>query len=144
MKNIWSVICKNSIIDQDTNSLSLLESLDEIIISYKDPIDVNILKVAQIPFHIVSFWFDENIKKDRAFTLLIEIIDPSGKKLKDFKQDCVLPANRKRLRVVTKINGFGFTSEGIYKISVKYKENKGQYKTVSVMPVEVNFKKIEE
>jgi len=121
-----------------------LESLDEINISYKDPIDVNILKVAQIPFHIVSFWFDENIKKDRAFILLIEIVDPSGKKLKDFEQNCVLPVDRKRLRVVTKINGFGFTSEGVYKINVKYKENKGQYKTASVIPVEVNFKKIEE
>jgi len=142
MKNIWSIVCKNSITDQETNSFSILETLDEINVSYKDKIDLKITKMLPVSFQVVSLWFDENIKKDRKFYLTIEIIDPNNKLLKYFEQECIMPEGNKRLRVITKINGFGFTDKGLYSINLKYKCEKTS-RLVSKLPIDINLTKAE-
>lgn len=142
MKNVWSVVCKNSIIDNESNSLSLLETLDEITVNYKDEIDHKALKMLPISFHVVTLWFDENDKKDRKFSLSVEIVDPKGEVLNAFEQDCVIPKGRSRLRATSKINGFGFTDEGKYLITVKFKEGK-EYIQVAETPVNIHLKKQE-
>lgn len=142
MKNVWSVVCKNSIIDGETNSLSLLETLDEITVNYKEEIDWKAVKMLPISFHIVTLWFDENNKKDRKFVLSVDIIDPKGKVLNTFNQDCVIPKNSIRLRATSKINGFGFTDKGTYLVTVKYKQA-GKFIQVAEIPVSVHLKKQE-
>jgi len=139
MKNVWSIACKNSLVDQDTNSLSLLETLDELNIKYKDALNLKIVKTIPLSFHIVSLWFDEDLKQERKFQLLIEIIDSQNKKLKSFEQECVFPAGKKRFRVITKINGWGFRGGGVYKIKLKYKSTKKPYQLVSVIPIDLNL-----
>ena len=139
MRNVWAVVCKNSITDSDTNSLSLLETLDEIQITYKDKIEIKEVKILPISFHVVSLWFDENIKTDRKFDLVVEVTDPNGKLLKDFKQDCIIPNGKKRLRATTKIQGFGFTDQGKYLITTKYREDKTTYKKVAETPIDVSL-----
>jgi len=139
MKNVWTVVCKNSITDSDTNSLSLLETLDEIQITYKDKIETNEVKILPISFHVVSLWFNEDIKTDRKFDLVVEVTDPSGKLLKDFKQECIIPAGKKRLRATTKIQGFGFTGQGKYLVSTKYREDKTTYKKVAETPIDISL-----
>ncbi|HNU81770.1 MAG TPA: hypothetical protein PLA05_03115 [bacterium] len=140
MQNVWSVVCKNSIIDGETNSLSLLETLDEITINYREGIDSHNVKLLPVSFHIVTLWFDENVKKDRKFILSIDIIDPKGKVLNTFNQDCVIPTGSVRLRATSKINGFSFTDEGKYLVVVKYKQT-GKFIQVAEIPVSIHFKK---
>jgi hypothetical protein len=140
MKNVWSVVCKNSIIDGETNSLSLLETLDEITINYKEEIDRKVVKMLPISFHIVTLWFDENYKKDRKFILSVDIIDPKGKVLNTFTQDCLMPKGSARLRATSKINGFGFTDEGKYLVVVKYKQN-SNFTQVAEIPLSIQLKK---
>ena len=139
MKNVWTVVCKNSITDSDTNSLSLLETLDEIHITYREKIETNKEKILPISFHVVSLWFDEDSKTDRKFDLAVEITDPSGKLLKDFKQECIIPIGKRRLRATTKIQGFGFTDQGKYLVTIKYREDEKTYKKVTETPIDVNL-----
>ncbi|MGE5426054.1 MAG: hypothetical protein ACM3PZ_03200 [Bacillota bacterium] len=140
MKNVWSVVCKNSIIDGETNSLSLLETLDEININYREELDRKVIKMLPISFHVVTLWFDEKANKERHFQLLVEIYDPEGKVLNSFEQECVMPKDRRRLRATSKINGFGFTDEGKYLVKVKYKEKK-EYILVAETPIDITLNK---
>lgn len=140
MKNIWSVVCKNSIIDKDANSLSLLETLDEITINYKEEMDWQAVKLLPISFHVVTLWFDENDKEDRKFLLSVEIIDPKGVSLNTFEQDCLIPKGNMRLRATSKINGFGFTNKGKYSVVVKYKEGENFIQAADI-PVNIHLKK---
>ncbi|MDX9778987.1 MAG: hypothetical protein RBT30_02010 [Patescibacteria group bacterium] len=140
MKNIWSVVCKNSIVDGETNSLSLLETLDEITINYKEEMDWQVVKFLPLSFHVVTLWFDENDKKDRKFSLSVSVIDPQGTTLNTFEQDCLIPKGSMRLRATSKITGFGFTDKGKYSIVVKYKEAKNFIKVADI-PVNINLKK---
>ncbi len=141
MRNIWTIVCKNSLVDRDTNSLSLLESLDQINILHQGAIEMKKIKLANFSFQVVSLWFDEDSKKERVFKVLTEIIDPKHKKLKYFEQECIFPINKKRLRVITKINGFGFTTAGVYKIRIRYKLSKKSYQKVAEIPIDLNIDK---
>ena len=91
---------------------------------------------------MVSLWFDEKIKKDRKFDLVVGVADPAGKVLKEFKQECTIPAGNRRLRATTKIQGFGFTDGGKYLITLKYRENKMSYKMASEIPIDVSLTKM--
>lgn len=142
MKNIWSIACHNSVIDQDTNSLSIFESLECINVSYRDKIDLKEIKIIPISFQIASLWIDKNTKTDRKFDLLVEVLDWQGKSIKQFNQECVIPTKIERLRAITKISGFGVTNQGEYTLVVKYKENKKLYKIVSEIPIDIKFSKI--
>jgi len=143
MKNIWSIACRNSVIDQDTNSLSLFESFEGINVSYKESINLKEIKIIPISFHIVSLWTDEKTEVESRFDLLVEIIDWQGKVIKKFAQECIIPVGKKKLRAITKINGFGFTDQGEYKIVVKYKDDSKSYKKVSELPIDINIEKVE-
>jgi|AntAceMinimDraft_3_1070362.scaffolds.fasta_scaffold26367_1 hypothetical protein len=139
MKNVWSIACRNSVIDEDTKSLSLFESLEGINISHKKKLDLDEIKIIPISFHVVSLWVAEKTETNRKFDVLVEVLDWQKKSLKTFEQKCEIPMDKKRLRVITKIDGFGFTNEGEYKIIVKYRENNKPYKRVSEIPIDIAF-----
>ena len=141
MKNIWTVACNNSIIDQETNSLSMIETLDEINVPYEGEMNLKEIKVITIPFYIISLWFDENTKIDRAFELIVEVTDPKKKVIQTFKQNCVIETGKQRLRVVYKIKGFGFNDQGIYTLNIKFKEGENSYKKVNEIPININLTK---
>ena len=138
MKNIWTVACNNSIIDQETNSLSMIETLDEINVPYEGKVSLKEIKVIPISFYIISLWFNENIRTDRRFELAVDVADPKKKIIQTFTQSCTMEKGKQRLRVVYKIKGFGFNEQGIYTLIIKLKEG-SSYKKVNEIPININF-----
>ena len=140
MKNIWSVVCEKSIIDRDTNSITLFNSLEELDINYSGEGKIKKTKIKNIPisFEIASLWFDENIKNDRKFEIVLEILDPNNKIINKSVQECVIEKGKKRLRIIAKLNGFSIVGSGLYKIIVKYKYGQ-TIKTASEIPLDVKI-----
>ena len=140
MKNIWSVICERSVIDKDTNSISLFNSLEELSINYsgEEKLEKTKIKNVPIPFEIVSLWFDENIEKDRKFEIILEILDPNNKLVNKSVQECIMEKGRKRLRTIAKLNGLSVTTSGLYNIIIKYKSGK-TIKIASENPIDIEF-----
>lgn len=140
MKNIWSVICEKSVIDKDTNSISLFNSLEELSINYSGEKKLKKTDVKNIPilFEIVSLWFDESIKDDRKFEIVLEVLDPNNKITNKSVQECVMEKGKKRLRTIAKLNGLGITSNGLYKIIIKYKYGK-VIKIASEIPIDIEI-----
>jgi len=145
MKHVWSILCQNSIIDSDTNSLSLYNCLAQLVID----IDKNTVTSNETGFNIpvqydlVSFWIDEEIAKERGFFVEIDLVDPSNKKLGTTTNNYTLIKGTRRLRSRIKTQGISITTEGRYWFKVKMKEKKNEkFKQVAELPldVKINYK----
>jgi len=141
MKNIWSALFNRAIIDKRTGSLSLIDSIEEITVNFSNPEELSRdKKNIPIRFTIIGLWSDENISKKREFEYLVEILDPNGVKISEFKNNPVFEEGKKRLRTIVDVNGMGLTSEGDYQVVVKYKNNsENDYQVVSQIPLSVKF-----
>lgn len=140
MKNIWSIICSRAVVDSNTNSLSLFDCVEEATVGFPNIEEMNKPKKA-IPasFTVVSLWINEDSSKEKKFNQLIEIYDPSNKKLKDFFHDPRFEKNKKRLRTLVQINGMEITGEGQYTIIIKYKESGEKYLVAAELPLDIKF-----
>lgn len=140
MKHIWSILCLRSITDQGTNTISLIDSFEQLTVLIdkdqqkgKKEIKIN------MPFEIVSFITREENNTNKIGDLQIELIRP-GIKTKKIDSSFELKKGYKRIRVQTRFGGFKLGSGGIYLFRIKLKDGK-QYKTVAELPLEVEFKK---
>ncbi len=140
MKNIWSVIFNRAVVDNNTNSISLFDGVEEITINFSKPEDISIpQKNIPINFTIISLWSDEDISKSRKFEYLIEILDPQNKKISEFSNIQIFEIGKKRLRTIVQINGMTVTSEGEYTIIVKYKKDSEKFIVASKIPLDIKF-----
>ena len=66
MKHIWSILCRNAIVDKDTNNVSLLNVIERIIFEPKQKLAEN--KKLPIPvveeLTLVSLWFSKEKEKN--------------------------------------------------------------------------------
>jgi hypothetical protein len=140
MKNIWSAIFTKAVVDSATNSLSLLDCVDEITVNFSNAEDLSRPKKSiPISLAIISLWINEDVSKKIKFEYVIEIIDPQNKTIGEFSNTAVFENGKKRLRTMTQTNGMDLTSEGEYMITVKYKAGDGEFITVSKIPLDIKF-----
>ncbi len=140
MKNIWTVIFNRAVVDEKTNSISLFDCIEEVIVNFSKPEDISVpQKNIPINFAIISLWSDNDTSKDRKFEYLLEIIDPQGKKINQFSNVPVIEKGKKRLRTIIQMNGMGITSEGEYMLVIKYKKGSDKFVTASKTPLDIKF-----
>jgi len=140
MKHIWSILCKRSVIDNETNLVSLFDSLEQLDITVdKNKLGAEKKITIPIDFEIVSFWVDNNTNKDREFEIRINLFDPNNKKLSTLSGRHKMKKGIKRLRNRAKIKGLILTTEGRYLFKVKIKEG-NKYKKVAEIPLDIDIK----
>jgi len=141
MKNIWSIIASRTIIDKESNMLSILDCIEQINVSSKDnTIDKKVIKNIPAKFEIISFWIDEEISKERQGKFMIELYDPNINKINEFQSTFVMPKKMKRIRTIITFEGLPITTAGEYLFKIKLKNDKKEsYKQVSELPLEVLF-----
>ncbi len=143
VKHIWSVLCKESIINQEDNVISLHGVLEEIS-SLLTPVGKEFKKQEKIiiPFNyeIVSYWI-KDLDRDIKMDVKVKIIDPKGKELSEAVNSSVFPKESKRLRTRMKIQGLPVTENGRYIFTISLKtDNEKDYKQVSMLPLDIKFK----
>lgn len=142
IKHIWSIICKESITNQEDNLISLIGLLEELN-SVITPISGQYKKEgkAAIPFNfeLINFWVKE--KEDEVkLNVKTEIIDPSSKIIATSINSSPFPAKVKRLRTRLKIQGLPVTENGKYNFRVSYSINEeSRFNVVSELPLDVKF-----
>lgn len=149
IRHIWSVLCRRSVIDTDSNNISIYDVFEQLRVDAKvKKQDITSNSSVNIPleFEIVSMWVNEDKEKGIAADVDIEVFDPNGKQVKVFPQKLELSKDIRRLRSRLKIMGLAISMSGDYIFKVKIKE-KGQdnFRVVAELPLEVNLqKKIQE
>ena len=141
MKNIWSIIVSKTVIDRNSNMISLFDCIEQLNVNVdKKIVDNNKIKKLSTKFEIVSLWKDNEISKERSGEFIIELYDPSNKKINKFESTFVMPKSMKRMRTIITFEGFPMTVEGEYIFKIKFRKNKNdKYKQVSELPLEVIF-----
>ena len=141
MKHIWSVLCKNSIINRETNSLTLVDCIEQVNVSLKkDTTKDRQMFFIPMNFELVSLYYDEKINKERKVEIYLELQDATKKKLKDFTMNFTMPKMARRLRNRIKIDSLPVTSEGLYLFKMKFREKgKKKYQVIDV-PLDVFVK----
>lgn len=143
VKHIWSVLCKESIVNQEDNLISLIGVLEELN-SVMTPVDNSYKKEGKlvIPFNfeLVTYLIRED-SRETKIDIKIEIIDPNSKKLSEVINSATFPESTKRLRARLKIQGLPVSINGKYIFRVFLKDQKDStYKNVSELPLEVKYK----
>ncbi len=139
MKHIWTVICRQSILDEETKNISLLNIVEKLTINVSPSAEIEDAKDLSLPinFEIVSLWQKEKKGKEN-FEVKVILTDPNGKVLNEYIKELSTPADKNRQRYILKSSGLKLTTSGNYtfKVAVKSDGNK-RFKTVSVVPLEV-------
>lgn len=140
-RHIWSVLCTRSTHDTDTNELSLVNVIDQILIGFppgfdrdKSPLNIN------IPFELVTFWQKkQEDPEDYTHSIQIELIDPTGSISRVSPLDVKFAPQTRRVRMRVRIEGIEGVKYGTYNISVKEKIGKN-YLEVARIPLDVKEK----
>lgn len=144
VKHIWSVLCRRSLVDRETNNISLTEVFEQLGVNVSAKQDGKFPDTVNVPleFELVSMWHREVPQKHIRAAAKVEIINPEGKIVKDLDEKIEMPPTMRRLRTILKIVGFTVEMSGNYIFRVKFKEE-GQngYVEVAEIPLEVNLTK---
>ena len=144
IKHIWSILCKESVINTDDNNVSIHGVLEELSVSVAPKKGTKKLPekfALPIQYEIVSLWS----KDKRAESIRAEIeyafMSPNGDELLKTSQKIEIPGQVRRHRTRMKITGMPITKEGDYSFNISIKENgEKEFKPVSKIPLEVKIK----
>ena len=142
MKNIWSVLCQNAIIDKDTNNVSLLNVVEEVHIPTEPPPEsiVGTSKASMSPsFELVTLWRRSDPEVPEKGSARVRVVLP-GKKvhiLATFEVDLT-----KFLRVRNRLHIYGIPrgGEGIYKFVVERKQGTKGWSREAEVPLGVTMR----
>lgn len=139
MKNIWTIICQSSAIDNRTNQLSAFNLLDGIIFTRPEGKKGEEQFISPVNFQLISFWMCDD-KNDKA-DVKIKVSDPENKVVNEFDVD-IHPIDEKlRVRNIVDFGAFRVTKPGVYNIALMTK-NEDSFKTISEIPLDVRVEYI--
>lgn len=143
VKHVWSVLCRRSVIDKESNNLSIYDVFEQLNVGLKirQGTPQNVFNIP-IDFEVVSLWVKDNKKEHYKGDFEIEVVNPSGRTAKIFGQKLEMPSEMRRLRSVVRIKGLVVDEGGdyLFKVNIK-KEGEKTFETVIELPLEVNLSK---
>ncbi|MDA3840308.1 MAG: hypothetical protein PF572_04425 [Patescibacteria group bacterium] len=144
MKHVWSILCQKSMIDQGTNALSLIDTLEEIQVGVEKDKKTDKITLQGLSYDLVSYIVRDNEKIAERGEININLIDPRKKVISTFKQNFEMAKGIKRMRVQMKFNGLTISSKGRYVFEVELKGGKDKkFSKVTELPLDVEIKIIE-
>lgn len=143
IKHIWSVLCKESVINQDDNNISIHGVLEQLSV-FLSPIK----ETGKLPekfgipmnYEIVSMWQrNKEIESAKAEIEYI-FVDSENRELLKTTQMIEIPKTSRRFRSRMKITGMPLAKEGDYVFKVKIKEEESDaFRLVAELPLEVKI-----
>jgi len=139
MKNVWSIICEKSSVDAQTNLLSLFNCIEEMKLEIdKTKMAENNKVVIPVNLQLISFWTIDDYTKEHSSEIKIELVDPKGKILNEFKNTLKSNKGNKRLRSITNLQGVPVTESGKYYYRTSQKIG-NKFEIVSEVPLDISI-----
>jgi hypothetical protein len=147
LTHIWSVLCRQSVIDTDTNNITIQNVLEQLDIdAVVKGSEVNLPTNINIPidYELVSLWYKKDRSSEEPVDIKLSVINPRGTEVYCMDQHAIAPKGTGRLRTRAKITGMVVTDSGDYTFRLQFKNQKGDYVPVAEIPLEVNLRKKQE
>lgn len=123
IRNVWSILCKDILTDQETNSVTYIQCIEEGAVAT--------LPTKLFPISIGTLW-EKDSEEEEPFAARVMVAAPSGPEL-PLLQTKELIFSRPRQRLHFKVGGLPVTEFGRHEIRVEIKQN-GQWQTASRLP----------
>lgn len=144
IQNIFSVLCESSIIDKDTNNITINNVLEQIKIAVS--LDSTQLSQKDIPintpikYEIISLWKEDKPNPNTNYNIELVIVDPDNKVIQSIPQKFKFENGIVRHRSIFKINGFVATINGTYTFLIKIKaETENKFQEASRIPLDIEI-----
>jgi hypothetical protein len=123
IRNVWSILCRDILTDQETNSVSYIHCIEEgAALS---------LPTLLFPVSVGTLW-EKNTDKEEPFLARVVFFLPSGIE-KQLLQTKPLTISRPRQRLHFKLEGLPITEFGRHEVRVEMERN-GQWHIASRLP----------
>ena len=142
IKHIWTILCSNSSIDQNTNNVSLFNVIEQVELQTidKKKIDKKMEKGIPLNSELISLWNRKSSSK-KDYQEKVEFIDPTGKVLNTIETPLKIPDNIQSFRMTFKIMGLKVTTAGEYCFKISAREDKkDDFVEVASLPLRVVIK----
>ena len=151
LTHVWSVVCSNSLLDKDTNNLSLFNTIEKFTFQIPES-DMEKLKkekkeniVFPAQFEVVSRFARQESGTVEAFDYKVSLMNPENKSVAHSMQKLAVDKNIKNFRVRTKFQSLPVNGLGDYIVLVEFKEvSENRYNKVAELPLEVTISSIPE
>ncbi|MGB8983458.1 MAG: hypothetical protein WCC12_16420 [Anaerolineales bacterium] len=134
IEHIWSVICSRSVIDAETNNVSIQDVIEQINISAEPKKD----GLLPFPFELITLWGRKESDKPSKGIERITFVTPSGKSEVVSETEIDL-SNAERHRHRVKFPGLPVSEAGKYYFKVELKNGNHEWQQVSAIPLKVIF-----
>lgn len=149
IKHVWSIMCESSIVDRDSNNISIHKVLEQLNISLSPENEVQRKKNGinkpfgvTFPFQIVSLWQSINPKITPVADAEIELFDSIGQSLQTVKFTFTFEKDKPRLRTIISSPVINVIDSGVYLFKIKIKESgESNFSEVAEIPLEVRVNK---
>jgi len=118
----WTIFCERTIVDRETNLVSLLNILDQLRME-GPPLPKGENAVLPVNFEIVTLWQRQDKAKPERGVMKMSVHDSDGKLVgKPHELDLDLSGNP-RFRTTVKVNGLACTGPGDYQVRIEFRED---------------------
>lgn len=93
IKHYWTLLCQSSIINQETNNISLIEIAEQLNI-----IEEKFNNQIKIPLEIISFWIKDDKNIEEICKIEFSFVDSDENVIEKFSHDLVVPKGKDRMR----------------------------------------------
>ena len=119
IEHVWSVLCSHSVIDRESNNISLFEVIEKI----SGIAPVNAEGVVPIQLELVSLWSRENLEEPESGEARIIFLAPDGTEIGSPIPYAVDMSEYARTRHRSRINGIPIRGSGKYTFQTEIRKN---------------------
>lgn len=144
-KHAWSLLCKESRIDADTNLLTIVDIFEGLVLdkidgdtAIEEAIKAKGSLTLPVPFEITHFFYRDDLSVNESIEVKIVEIAPSGKELysSEFRGEIIKGNTGLRMRI--KSENLGIEGEGIHMFNV-YLKSANKFSKVASLPLSIKF-----
>jgi len=121
IENVWTVVCRQAVVDRETNLLSLQAVLEQVEI-FGEPVEG---KMLPIQFDVASLWSRAGDNVPSTGIVRIELFSPTGNKLLSSENIEVNLLETERHRTIVHFRGMPISEAGRHTIIVELREEGG-------------------
>lgn len=137
IRHIWTVPCRVTITDQESNNVSLIEVLEEIVIAPTAARSDSARLRLPLLFDVVTLWARERSGEPEVGIGRMQLLSPQGRILIEQSTEIDLREKR-RLRTFGRIIGFPAEGSGTYHFRVDYRTTEGEeWQLAGIIPLDV-------
>ena len=138
IEHIWSVLCSRSVIDRDSNNISLVEVIEQLQVTGSSA------GVLPISLELVTLWSRSHPERAAKGLARLAVIAPDGSKSEPAEYQVNLTSHQ-RLRGRARIQGLPIRGAGRYQFDVHIKvEGDEDWRKVASIPLDLSIEPLAE